>query len=72
MIKQREQRCGKVIWTTMLQIVYMFLYLCLIIYRYPIGDMYSMNYDAEEIIWRHQFSLSLIEGDTFQVYIEDV
>lgn len=56
----------------MLQIVYMFLYLCLIIYRYPIGDMYSMNYDAEEIIWRHQFSLSLIEGDTFQVYIEDV
>ena len=56
----------------MLQIVYMFLYLCLIIYRYPIGDMFSQNNDAEEIIWRHQFGLDLVEGDTFKVYMEDI
>lgn len=37
MIKQREQRCGKVIWRTLLQLVYMFLYLYVVIQRYPVG-----------------------------------
>ena len=58
MIKQREQRCGKVIWTTLLQIVYMFLYLYLFIDRYQIGDMHNQNIDIEEIVWWHKFSLS--------------
>ena len=34
MIKEREKRCGKVIWTTLLQLVYLSLYLFLIVYRY--------------------------------------
>lgn len=58
MIKQREQRCGKVIWTTMLQVVYMFLYLVLIIDRYAIGHMFSANHDTKEIIWKHQFKMT--------------
>ena len=55
MVKQREQRCGKVIWTTILQLFYMFLYLYLIIDRYNIGQMYSMNLDLKEIMLNTPF-----------------
>lgn len=60
MVKQREQRCGKVIWTTILQLVYMFLYLFLIVDRYSIQKMYVMNSDLKELLWNTPFTV--IEG----------
>ena len=41
----------------MLQLIYMFLYLYLIMSRYHIRHMYAANDDIEEIIWRHKFKL---------------
>lgn len=76
MIKQREQRCGKVIWRTLLQLVYMFLYLYVVISRYPLQKQHDINLDIEEIIWRHKFDHSK-DGNTNDEalsshYIEDV
>lgn len=36
MIKQREQRCGKVIWTTFLTLIYVVLYLLMFTTRYEV------------------------------------
>ena len=55
MIKQREQSCGEVIWTTFLTLIYVFLYLLMFTTRYDVGIMHSSNEDIKEIIWRHPF-----------------
>ena len=41
LVKQREQRCGKVIWTTFMQVIYTVLYLYLIIDRFNAEAAYS-------------------------------
>jgi len=47
MIKQREQRCGKVIWKTLVQLLYMGLYLYVIFTRNNITAMQQHNKDME-------------------------
>lgn len=41
LVKQREQRCGKVIWTTFMQVIYTALYLYLIIDRFNVEAFYG-------------------------------
>ena len=47
MIKQREQRCGKVIWKTLVQLIYMGLYLYVIFSRNNITSMQQHNNDID-------------------------
>ena len=57
----------------MLQLIYMFLYLYLIMARYHIPHMYSANDDIEEIIWRHKFKMPEKYSDGFlEVYIDEL
>ena len=56
MIKQREQRCGRVIWTTALTTVYVLLYTYMLLNRYQINQIHIANDDLREIIWKHPFS----------------
>jgi len=55
MIKQREQRCGKVIWKTLVQLLYMGLYLYLLFNRNDITAMRNQNQNIEEIILKTRF-----------------
>lgn len=56
MIKQREQRCGRVIWTTALTCFYVILYTYMLLSRYQINEIHIANDDLREIIWQHPFS----------------
>ena len=57
----------------MLQLIYMFLYLYLIMSRYHIRHMYAANDDIEEIIWRHKFKLPEKYSDGYiEVYIDEL
>ena len=53
-LKQREQRCGKVIWQTVMQLIYTILYLSMLIYRFEVSNSFSHNKDLEEIILSHK------------------
>ena len=78
MMRLREQRCGKVIWSTLLSLIYMFFYLELIVRRFPVDNLNSTNEDLKEIFWRHQFSyqpednISGEPGIPVNVFIEQV
>ena len=51
MVRQKEVRCGKVIWTITIQLIYLAVYYALIMDRYPIYKIYEQNLDMDEIIW---------------------
>ena len=55
MIKQREQRCGKVIWKTLVQLLYMGLYLYVIFNRNNITAMQQHNSDIDQIVTKSRY-----------------
>ena len=56
MIKQREQRCGKVIWKTLVQLLYMGLYLYVIFNRNNITAMQQHNSDIDQIVQKSRYT----------------
>ena len=65
-LKQKEQRCGKVIWQTVLQLIYTILYLSMLILRFEVSNSFHQNKDLEDIILSHR-----VQRPKFQLQDED-
>ena len=57
MIKQKEQRCGIIIWTTLLQVLYAMVYVFMIYTRFDITKSFFLSTDYEQILMNFKTNL---------------